>query len=128
MSDRADLPTTERQTAAEVTTGRRRGDRRGLGWLQHRGNVWWIGYSFRGKVYRESAKSSERRDAVRLLRMRFGEIGRGKLIGPDAERVTFGDLRQLVLTDYRVNGRKSVRRAEIAFMRLEEFFGEYRAL
>jgi len=57
-----------------------------------------------------------------------GEIGRGKLIGPDAEKVTFDDLKQLVLTDYRVNGRKSGRRAKIAFTRLEEFFGLYRAL
>ncbi len=109
-------------------TRARRGDRRGLGGLQLRGRIWWVRYSHRGKVYRESSHSSERREAVRLLKRRLGEIGRGKLIGPDAEKVAFDDLKRLVIGDYRVNGRKSLRRAEIAFTRLEQFFGDYRAL
>jgi integrase len=116
------------QGPVKALSRRRAGRRRGLGEIRLRGRIFWIGYSFHGKVYRESSRSTERRDAVLLLRKRLGEVGRGKLIGPDAEKVTFDDLQQLVLTDYRVNGRKSVRRAEIAFQRLEQFFGLYRAL
>jgi integrase len=116
------------QDPVKALRRRRAGRRRGLGEIRLRGRIFWIGYSFHGKVYRESSRSTERRDAVLLLRKRLGEVGRGKLIGPDAEKVTFDDLQQLVLTDYRVNGRKSVRRAEIAFQRLEQFFGLYRAL
>src|SRR5437762_2430193 len=89
--------------------------RRGLGYLQLRGNVWWIGYSFRGKAYRESSHSTNRSDAVRLLRRRLAEIGQGRLIGPDAEKLTFEEIKQVVLTNYTVNGRRSRRRVEIAF-------------
>lgn len=130
MDDRANLPseTIESQASTEGTTSRRRGDRRGLGSLQLRSKTWWIGYSFRGKRFRESSKSGERRDAVRLLRRRLAEISRGRLVGPDEERVTFADLKELVVASYRVNGRRSIRRAEIALARLGEVFEHDRAL
>src|SRR4030095_17012161 len=124
----AESQATGSQDPVKALRRRRAGRRRGLGEIRLRGRIFWIGYSFHGKVYRESSRSTERRDAVLLLRKRLGEIRRGKLIGPDAEKVTFDDLQQLVLTDYRVNGRKSVGRAEIAFQRLEQFFRLYRAL
>jgi hypothetical protein len=44
---------------------------------------------------------------VRLLKRRLGEIGRGRLIGPDVVRTTFSDLAAMLLTDYRANGRRS---------------------
>ncbi len=91
--------------------------------------VWWVQYSWRGKVYRESSRSTNQNDAVRLLRSRLGEIGRGKVIGPRAERVTFKDLATLLTDDYRLNGRRSLDRVEDALNRLREYFGnECRAL
>jgi integrase len=132
MSDNTESAAIGSQTGATQEPAEaarvRRGDRRGLGGLQLRGRVWWIRYSHRGRVFRESSRSTDRRDAVRLLRKRLGEIGRGKLIGPYAERVTFEDLKRLVIGDYTANARKSLRRVKIAFTRLEMFFGDYRAL
>ena len=119
-----DDATTER----ELLQRSRRGGRRGLGWLQLRGRIWWIGYTFRGQTHRESSHSDRRTDAVRLLRRRLAEVGAGRLIGPDAEKVTFQEIKELVFVDYRVNARRSFHRAEIGFIRLETFFGRYRAL
>jgi len=65
---------------------------RGTGSTFKRGGVWWIQYCFRGRVYRESSHSARQSDAVKLLRTRQAEMGRGQLIGPDAERVTFDHL------------------------------------
>jgi len=101
---------------------------RGFGRVYQRGRVWWLQYSYRGRVHRESSGCSNRTDAMKLLRRRLEEMGRGRLIGPDAERITFDDLAQILLDDYRVNERKSTERAKCSVNRLREFFGPCRAL
>src|SRR5262245_7368152 len=63
---------------------------RGMGRIFRRGGVWWIQYSFRGQQHRESSKSTSRAKAVSLLKRRLAEMGHGRLIGPSAERLTFG--------------------------------------
>lgn len=80
---------------------------RGLGRVYLRGGVWWVQFSFRGRKYRESTGSTKRADAVKLLRRRQGEMGRGVLVGPSAERVTFADLARMVEEDYQLRGRRS---------------------
>lgn len=96
---------------------------RGLGRVYRRGRTWWVQYSFRGRRYRESSGSTRRGDAVRLLRQRLEEMGRGRLLGPALERTTFGDLAQGLLDDYRVNGRKSLPSAQGAIKALGAMFG-----
>src|SRR5260370_29700366 len=83
----------------------RRQNRRGQGWIHQRGRIWWVQYSFRGKVYHESAHSPNRANAVKLLRRRLAEIGKGDLIGPDVEKTTFADLERGLVDHYRLNGR-----------------------
>jgi integrase len=100
---------------------------RGLGRVYRRGIVWWIQYSFRGRKYRESSRSANRSDAVKLLRRRLEEMGAGRLVGPDAERVSFDDLVEMLRADYQVNGRRSWRRAEPALTHLRCTFGTVRA-
>src|SRR5262245_57348815 len=97
---------------------------RGLGRVYLRGKTWWIQYSFRGKRHRESSQSSRHTDAVRLLRRRTEEMGRGRLIGPDAERTTYEDLVEMLVNDYHINSRKSLRRLESSIGHLKEFFGD----
>lgn len=96
---------------------------RGLGRVYQRGNVWWIQYSFRGTVHRETSTSAKRPDAVKLLKKRLEEMGRGRLVGPDMERTTFEDLARMLLDDYTINGRKSFRTAKNSLKALREFFG-----
>ncbi|MFQ5893285.1 MAG: hypothetical protein ACE5H5_03135 [Nitrospinota bacterium] len=90
--------------------------------------TWWIAYSYRGQKHREPSNSTRRMKAVKLLRRRLEEMGRGQLVGPDAEKITFEILTAGVLDDYRVNSRKTLKRAGNAVSRLREFFGLARAL
>src|SRR5881396_1727595 len=101
---------------------------RGMGRVYQRGQVWWIQYWYRGQLYRESSESLRRSAAVRLLRRRQGEMGQGNLAGPAVERTRFEDLAAMLIDDYKVNGRKSLDRAERAVEHLREFFGRCRAV
>ena len=47
---------------------------RGDGRVFRRGQVWWIAYYRNSRECRESSKSRQRKDAVRLLRQRIGEV------------------------------------------------------
>jgi len=100
---------------------------RGEGSVYLRGTTWWAQYCHRGRVFRESAHSTDRRDAVRLLRRRLAEIATHRH-APAAEKVTFEDLARMVEDDYRLNGRRSLRRALQSFQHLREHFGFDRAL
>lgn len=99
----------------------------GTGRIYRRGNVWWIDYSFRGERHRESSGSTKKKKAKALLRQRMEEMGQG---GPmvDEEEVTFSDLRDVVETDYKVNGKKSLDRVQLAFDHLEDHFKGTRAV
>ncbi len=87
-------------------------------------STWWIKYSFRGQVRRESSESMRRSDAVKLLRKRHAEMGGGKLAGPDVEKTTFEDMAAMLTNDYKANKRRSLNRVEDAVSHLKSFFGE----
>jgi integrase len=90
--------------------------------------TWWIQYHHRGRKMRESSKSSNRIDAVKLLNKRMGEMGTGRFVGPDAEKVTFEQLATMLENDYRANSLKSLDRAQDAIAHLRGVFGFDRAL
>jgi Phage integrase, N-terminal SAM-like domain len=95
--------------------------------------TWWIRYHWRGKLYREAASSpsggpASRADAVRLLKRRIGEIGQGRLAGPDLEKTTFQDLAEMLRKDYATNARRSAKRVEISLNHLADYFGRSRAI
>ena len=75
-----------------------------------------------GRLVRESSGSTKQSAAVRLLKRRLGEIGRGRLVGPDVERTTFEDLAKMLIDDYVVNGRKSLDRAQRSVAHLSGTF------
>ena len=96
--------------------------RTGSGRVYQRGNVWWIQYGHRGRTYRESSGSAKKGVATALLKKRLGEIGNGMFVGSDAEKVTLEDLSKILLDDYRVNGQRSIERAEGCLARVREYF------
>lgn len=104
--------------------------RRGLGRIYRRKKTkcWWLQYHHRGKLYRESSGSEHRQDAVRLLRKRLAEMGAGRVVGPQPEKVTFEDMAAMVLDDYRVNGRRSADRVGYSISHLRKAFGHDRAV
>ena len=97
--------------------------RTGIGRTYQRGNTWWIDYSHRGKRYRESSGSTRKGDAQELLKKRNGEQASGKVTGPREEKITFEDLEQAVVTDYKMRRLKSLRRVRGAFKHLKRTFG-----
>jgi integrase len=99
--------------------------RTGTGRVFQRGDVWWIDYSYRGTRHRESSESTKKKDATNLLKKRLGEMGSGKFIGQDAERVTLDDLAQMIVDDYAVNARKSAHNINAALGYLRAFFGKH---
>src|SRR5215813_6095055 len=62
---------------------------------------WWIAYYHRGKEYRESSESANETAALKLLRQRVKDLGRGR-IGPVEEKITFEAMAEDLLNDYRV--------------------------
>jgi hypothetical protein len=81
-----------------------------MGSIYKRGAVYWLKYYRNGKPYRESAKTEKETEAKRLLKKREGEISEGKIPGVHFDKVKFNDLTDDFLADYRINGRKSLKR------------------
>jgi len=101
-----------------------RNARRGLGGVYQRGGVWWIRYSYRGRKVRETSESANRAGAVKLLKRRLGEMGRGRLVGPEPERVTLMDLKRMLLDDYALKGNRTAVRAEQCMRHVVGYFGD----
>ena len=86
---------------------------KGDGRVFQRGKIWWVAYYQGGREYRESSKSRERKQAVRLLRQRIGEIAAGTTEGRPVNRragarsVTMLGLFDLLEQYYQLNGRSS---------------------
>ena len=98
-----------------------------MGRVYKRGETWWIQYYGHGQLYRESTKSALKSVATAQLRLREGEVGQGRLPALRAERTTFEELAELFVQDYRINGRKSLQRAQELAARLRKTFGRFRA-
>ena len=99
-----------------------------MGRLFKRGEVYWVSYCHRGREHRESSRSNREGDARRLLKKRLGEIGRGKLVGPSEERVTFEDMASDYLRDHTLKGGRSIRQAKPRVAHLRRYFGLDRAV
>ncbi|MCK9276243.1 MAG: site-specific integrase [Syntrophales bacterium] len=99
-----------------------------MGSIFKRGNVYWVKYYRNGKPYRESSRSEKEAEAKRLLKKREGEISQGKLPGIYFDKVKFDELAQDFISDYRINGKKSLDRAERSLTHLKAAFEGMRAV
>ena len=93
-----------------------------MGSIYKRGNTYWIKYYRNGKSFRESSKSKKKMVAKKLLERREGDIAQGKVPGILFERVTFDELADEFILDYRINNKKSLDRAELSVKHLREEF------
>ena len=94
-----------------------------MGSLYKRGEVWWVKYHYKGKTYRESSRSKKKMVAKQLLSRREGEIADGKLPTVLFNKVTFDELADEFLLDYRINKKKSLDRAKLSVGHLRTVFG-----
>jgi integrase len=93
-----------------------------MGSIYKRGNTYWIKYYKNGKSYRESTGSDKKMVAQKKLARREGEIAEGKMPGVQFEKVTFEELAENFLQDYRINQKKSLIRAERSVNHLKDSF------
>jgi integrase len=92
--------------------------------LYKRGNTWWVKWYKNGVPVRESAGKGVGEKAARaLLRRREGDVERGVPVSPKVGRISVDEALAAVVTDYRVNGKRSLGsvRRRIA-LHLEPFF------
>jgi integrase len=88
--------------------------------------VIWIKYYRNGKPYYESSHSRKEGVAKKLLQKREGEIAKGELPGIHFDKVRFDELAEDFLTDYRINGKRTVDKATCSVKYLREVFGGMR--
>lgn len=106
---------------------------KGNGRVFKRGQVWWIAYYEDGRERRESSGSRERKEAVRLLRQRLGEVAFGVTHSAAPKRtrtparapsVSMQDLFDMVEQYYQLNNTLSPTNRS-CLRRLRRRFAEY---
>lgn len=127
-----------------------------MGMIRLRGNKYWIKYYRNGKSYEESAdkvlgRHASHKDAKDLLKRREGSIVDGRFHGLSAEKTEFGGFKEVriasdphdyttkdknryvvhgmvkeLIDDYRMNKRRSIKRAFQALWHLATHFEGYR--
>ncbi len=104
---------------------------RGNGRVFLRDRIFWISYYLRGKEYRESAKTEDRKKAERFLRLRLKEVGADQLgiqtfIKPRANHLTVHDLVEALRADFQLRGKASGQNHS-HLRRVDADFGHVRA-
>jgi len=99
-----------------------------MGSIYKRGKTFWVKYYRNGKPYFESSRSDKESAAKRLLKIREGQITEGKFPGLKIEKVRFNELAQDLINDYKMNGKKSLRRVKLSVDHLNREFEGMRAV
>ena len=98
-----------------------------MGQLRKRGGVWWIRYYRSGKRHEESSHSEKKEVARDLLRRREGAIADGVPVTARINRFRFEEAAKDLVTEYKVNKRRSVDELERRIEKhLMPFFGGWR--
>ena len=95
---------------------------RGDGSIYARGNILWIAYSFRGRMFRESSHTNDEKIARRLLRQRLKQVERPGFVGPKEDKWTIADMKVRIVADYDRKQNRSVKTVEYCFKHLEQAF------
>jgi hypothetical protein len=92
--------------------------------VRHQSKIWWVRYYRNGRRHEESSGSTKKGEAERLLRMREGDVAKGLPVTAKIGQLRFGDAAADVVTDYRVNGKRSLADVERRIkLHLEPYFG-----
>ena len=100
-----------------------------MGQIRKRGGVWWIRYyDGNGQRQEESARSDKYEKARSLLRQREGDVEKGLPVSAQIGRLRLADAAKDLVTDYRINGRRSVDDVERHVAKLTDWFGTRRRI
>ena len=86
------------------------------------GNTLWIAYSFRGKMFRESAHTTDEKTARKLLKQRLKQVERPGFVGSKEDRWTLADMKARIKADYERRQNRSLKTVEYCFKHLEDAF------
>jgi hypothetical protein len=91
-------------------------------------SVWWLQYSQNGIKRRESAETSNRKEALDKLKLRIAELTTGAVTGLSPKKTRVSELAEDFIRDYKINGKTSLGDAETRWrLHLEPFFGRLKA-
>jgi integrase len=92
-------------------------------------NIFWIKYYRNGKAERENAHTADFTAAKRLLQSREGDVARGIPVSAQLGRVKIDELTEDVVTNYKINQKKSLDDVERRLrLHISPFFGGRRAV
>jgi integrase len=103
---------------------------RGTGriFLPRGSSVWWLQYYQNGVKQRESAETSDRKEALEQLKLRIAELTTGAVTGLTPKKTRILELAEDFIRDYKINGKTSLDDAEARWrLYLEPFFGRMKA-
>jgi integrase len=89
---------------------------------------WWIEFHHNGKQVRKPSGSTKRSEAMKMLRKQLDASTSRTLVLGQGERFRFDDMTELLRRDYRINKRRSLKRAERAIKHLRHHFANHRAI
>ncbi len=95
-----------------------------MGELRQRGRIWWFRYYRNGRRFEESSGSEKKGVAMDLLKIREGDVAKGIPVSSRVGRLRFDEASKDLITEYRVNTRRSIDELERRIrLHLEPFFG-----
>jgi integrase len=97
-----------------------------MGSLRQRGRIWWIKYYREGRPFEESARTDKYDEARDKLKRIEGDVARGVPMTAKIGRLRFEDAAADLVTDYRINGKRSIGHVERNVKYLKTQFGSRR--
>jgi integrase len=94
-----------------------------MGQLRKRGGVWWIRYYRNGQRFEESARTEKYETARDLLKTREGDVAKGVPVSAKIGRLRVEEAAADVVTDYRINAKRSIAHVERHVAKLTTWFG-----
>jgi len=83
---------------------------------------WSLRYYWNNQLIRETTKTTDYREAQKMLKSREGAVVDHRFPGLRIGKVTFDELATDVIEDYRMNGKKSIARAQRSINHLKKSF------
>ncbi len=88
--------------------------------------VWWVRYWSNGKLVRESARTEDEKEALRVLKDREGRVVRGEALLPHVDRIKYEEAEKDLVTWYKTTGKRDTVEVEFRLKHLRTFFAGYR--
>lgn len=84
--------------------------------------VWWISYTYKGKQYRLSTATTDKKLAEKIHGKVMTQIAEGRFFDLQTRETTLDEMAEALYLDYRVNQKRSLDKAERSVNHLKAFF------